>query len=1040
LQKFDTATGKFVDSAITESGGNATVAGTITAAGVLGIRSQDIPSTLDNKTLANPTFTGTVAGITNSALPSTLSNKTLDSPTITNPTFSSPPTLPTGTSVNGNASITGALSAYSLTVNGVPITTSVTASGGASNPGATIIEANNAGTNPTATVSLRHNGLVKLQADGGGVDLVGGLKGYTTATLPSSSAAGRLAIVTDGRRGLYVSTGSEWLPYQGDVDARWFGVKGGDAANDTTAINTLLAVSSRDGMRILLPEGQIDLATWLNGSAKNITFVGVRGKTRFVPMNPLTSPMFNTSEGRYDGWTFENVIFDARFRQTTGNQQIALNLVEAQNLTFRNCVFRGFAYPVSAQHARNVKFQYCEIYGTDEGVMASGVSNPAANPNAAYGSAVQIGEGTTGFELDHCYLHFVAGGFGSNSSANTPATNTSVTNSVFRNDWWNAPFYVMKFTPTTYTPLGTMTFAAGGFDAAATGQTDYMPITIPIQITTGTAFTRVYLTEVDAASWTGVQVGDSIETSDGRRAEISAIPSSTRVHIRQWEAISTYEPTTPPALATSFRVMRYYAQRVARTPGATNTSLTFVAHPVNPLSGRSIEDDGLSGSVTSSEVRVLAPNGYGGVHGAYFDNLLVQGNTVRGGLFDQVSIFYSKGVRVVNNWIGLGQDEGVTITLCDPTVVANNTFENQAASSVAAWSHRTSVTGNTSNGWAIINSALGAIDSRGEYSTVIGNTGKAQGGAVASKYHISLYASQLGSVIAHNPDDARTSSIYMNDAITGPVEVFGARSITGSNAASARQTSVNPHYMAAPAATATATLGNSPKVHFVTTWWDAAASLSRSEQMSMDAKRTGGLANGAHVMTFYDVNNNYSLSLAPGGAASVGYIFADVSRGQLHVRPILATTVGQRIQAAASQTADLFQAFDSAGAVKYFALDSKGRPVTGGTTPTFAAGTGAGTTPTITISGNDQRGLITITTGTTPTASADVATITFANTWGAVPKVMLTPAGANAAALTAAGAVYVDSANTTGTLFKLSVGSTALAASTVYKFYYDVSP
>lgn len=108
-------------------------------------------------------------------------------------------------------------------------------------------------------------------------------------------------------------------------------------------------------------------------------------------------------------------------------------------------------------------------------------------------------------------------------------------------------------------------------------------------------------------------------------------------------------------------------------------------------------------------------------------------------------------------------------------------------------------------------------------------------------------------------------------------------------------------------------------------------------------------------------------------------------------------------------------------------------------TPTIAAGTGAGTAPTVVIVGSDRAGLITVTTGTTPATSATVATVTFGRPFGAAPAaVLLTPAGSVSAALSGNAAVYVDSAATTTTAFVLKVGSTALAASTAHKWHYRV--
>ena len=113
------------------------------------------------------------------------------------------------------------------------------------------------------------------------------------------------------------------------------------------------------------------------------------------------------------------------------------------------------------------------------------------------------------------------------------------------------------------------------------------------------------------------------------------------------------------------------------------------------------------------------------------------------------------------------------------------------------------------------------------------------------------------------------------------------------------------------------------------------------------------------------------------------------------------------------------------------------RKIIGGSSaPTLAAGTGAGTSPTVAIVGTDMAGRITITTGTSPTAAATVVTVTFNIEYGAAPYVSLTPANANAAALALASRPY-PSASTT-TTFVITAGTAALAASTQYVFNYHV--
>lgn len=58
-------------------------------------------------------------------------------------------------------------------------------------------------------------------------------------------------------------------------------------------------------------------------------------------------------------------------------------------------------------------------------------------------------------------------------------------------------------------------------------------------------------------------------------------------------------------------------------------------------------------------------------------------------------------------------------------------------------------------------------------------------------------------------------------------------------------------------------------------------------------------------------------------------------------------------------------------------------------TPSIAAGTGAGTSPTVSIAGNDMAGEITIVAGTAPTAGQVIATVTFTTTLSSTPRVFL---------------------------------------------------
>ncbi len=100
-------------------------------------------------------------------------------------------------------------------------------------------------------------------------------------------------------------------------------------------------------------------------------------------------------------------------------------------------------------------------------------------------------------------------------------------------------------------------------------------------------------------------------------------------------------------------------------------------------------------------------------------------------------------------------------------------------------------------------------------------------------------------------------------------------------------------------------------------------------------------------------------------------------------------------------------------------------------TTTISAGAAACTSPTVSISGNDTSGTATITTGTGCSGGGTLATITFAINFGAIPRVILTAAETNAAALQ-----YYNGTNSTST-FKIET-NTSPTNSTTYKFNYLV--
>ena len=123
-----------------------------------------------------------------------------------------------------------------------------------------------------------------------------------------------------------------------------------------------------------------------------------------------------------------------------------------------------------------------------------------------------------------------------------------------------------------------------------------------------------------------------------------------------------------------------------------------------------------------------------------------------------------------------------------------------------------------------------------------------------------------------------------------------------------------------------------------------------------------------------------------------------------------------------------------------FAVDPYGHALTAGTTPGIVFGTGAGSSHTGSITGNDMCGYITLNVGTSPAGTATVATITFANDYAAAPRaVFLTPLNANAIAAVTAQEIYASQTNISAGGWVLTNNSkTSLTAGYAYVWGYLV--
>jgi hypothetical protein len=104
------------------------------------------------------------------------------------------------------------------------------------------------------------------------------------------------------------------------------------------------------------------------------------------------------------------------------------------------------------------------------------------------------------------------------------------------------------------------------------------------------------------------------------------------------------------------------------------------------------------------------------------------------------------------------------------------------------------------------------------------------------------------------------------------------------------------------------------------------------------------------------------------------------------------------------------------------------------TTPTIAAGAGAGGSPVVSVTGTDLAGNISVLSGTVPTASSVIATVTFNKTYGSAPFCVITPTTTNTAL-----AVTSDYVTTTTTTLVLNATSVALSSATQFNWNYICS-
>ncbi len=757
------------------------------------------------------------------------------------------------------------------------------------------------------------------------------IAGYATSSFPTPSVAGRVIRATDGSRGIYVDTGSQWVPINKEIMPEWFGAKGDGVTNDASALNSAITASATTRYPVVLDGGTYLINSALSTSTSYVAIIGRAGA------KIKGSSIFANAQGAYSHWRLEGIEFDAN------NAQGAV-LTGANDIQFNRCKFRNFAIAVSSQDSANVIFNYCEFYGTRSGVMASGATDPAANGSATYSRGFQLNGGETNVVFENCYFHFLESGIVSGTQSTSSTNGLIVRNSRFRADWWDNPYRLYYFTPTAYNnSTKVVTVAGGGLTGRFTAG-EYHTMSIPVTVSTGasSSITNFFAGGlVTSGSFGSAQYGDVIETSDGKRAMIVGVTDSTHIAIGQWEDQATFEETTLPAANASWRITRYYAATANFTSDST---ITLYNEPINPYTGkRLVTDDALT--LVGKNCRELSKTGYSGIHiNANAENVLIEGNHLRGSWADQVSVFSSQRVRIASNTIEYTQDEGITLTSCPRAVVNGNTFRMNGVSAVfVSASDGTSITGNTIDTWGVVNRAgLGAIDGAALNLAVTGNTTRiAPGGAGSgSAYVVNLgyAASSAGTIINGNTDGgARTATLNISTE-AGSVTARDLLSVAGAGA-----TNVNALSSADNASINSLTLpfdgsavGNALKFK------DGAGNLLAKMWSGAGGDGVLNLKFGSgDSFDWLNSDNSTALRWQDGGAFGFG---TPSPFGRLHMTTQGTGNRGLIVQGIASQVASTFWSIDSSANIGLTILNNRVRLYNGTTGTMFGTDeTGSGT-------------------------------------------------------------------------------------------------
>ncbi len=437
-----------------------------------------------------------------------------------------------------------------------------------------------------------------------------------------------------------------------------------------------------------------------------------------------------------------------------------------------------------------------------------------------------------------------------------------------------------------------------------------------------------------------------------------------------------------------------------------------------------------------------------------------------------ISNFRSEGIKLVTgkssrltNSSIFSNDIGISFNAVTEMTISNNTISSNVTRGIAIFSTNSTISGNMmrANGTAIYAQSAGqntisnntitaststgiSLSSSSNYNTITGNTitgGSAEGISTSSSSHnviannvvegntshgiavsfVSDYNNVSNNKIHNNGGSGSTHGIYVywatsynrivDNAITDTAGTGYAINVINFSGTS------NLNYIA----------GNTYSGTGATTLNDGATATIFGGQIDGSTNYRIQPAGTIELLK----NTNVTGTLTVSGATTLNGSLAANSTAVF--KNTSDSTAGFQIQS--SDTTALLTGDTTNKKIVIRTLDVtlnftlNGHFITGGSSPTIAAGTAACTTPTVSVTGTDTSGVITVTTGTGCAGTGKLATVTFSSAFGAAPNVTLTPATSTASALQ----YFLNSAAATTTTFDLHTNTTAVDATT-YKWYY----